>query len=131
MKVFTLILFIVVCLSGFSQTVNFKREDITPYGVTEIGGAMFFNDSIYLLIPANIRYGGKTAETSESKLISSKYKVWDIFKLDQTTGILENRSKKLPHPMDFALLTIQRLFIQTLNLNLLRIVIFLIRFSGK
>lgn len=94
MKAFILLLFIAVCLGGFCQSVQSEREEITPRGVTEIGGTGYFNEQLYLLLPANIRYGTKTAETSESKTISQKYKVWDIFQLDQSTGDLENMSKK-------------------------------------
>jgi len=98
MRTLTLLIFITACLSGFGQLIKFDKENITPAGVTEIGGVGYYNDQLYLLLPANIRYVGKTAVASESKSIAQKYRVWDIFLVNDSTGELENVSKTWPTP---------------------------------
>jgi flagellar motor protein MotB len=94
MKTSVLLLLLTLYLSSFGQLVTIDKKNITPGNVTEIGGTGYFNDTLYLLLPGNIRYNGKIAEASESKSISQKYRIWDIFKLDETTNNLENMGNK-------------------------------------
>jgi outer membrane protein OmpA-like peptidoglycan-associated protein len=98
MRTIITLLFALFTLAGFSQTITLEKENITPKGISTIGGISYFKGQLYLLLPANIRYKGKEAEASESKTISEKYRVFDIYRYDQTIGELVNMSKKWPTP---------------------------------
>jgi flagellar motor protein MotB len=96
-KMKTLSAFIMVSLfllKGFGQEHIFQKENITPHKVTSIGGISFYNDSLYLLLPANIRYNSKEVESSEAITISQKYQVWDVYYYNLDSGLLINKSSR-------------------------------------
>lgn len=82
----------ILCLNGYGQI--FKKENITPARVTSIGGISVYNDSLYLLLPSNIRYNVKEIEASEATSISQKYQVWDVYYYNLDSGILVNKSSR-------------------------------------
>jgi flagellar motor protein MotB len=81
-------------LKGYGQEHIFQKENITPHKVTSIGGISFYNDSLYLLLPANIRYNSKEVESSEAITISQKYQVWDVYYYNLDSGLLINKSSR-------------------------------------
>jgi outer membrane protein OmpA-like peptidoglycan-associated protein/LysM repeat protein len=88
------ILLIFVLTRGFSQGQIIQKENITPNNVISIGGISIFNDSLYLLLPSNIRYNKKDVEASEANTISQKYQVWDIYYYNLDSGLLVNKSSR-------------------------------------
>jgi flagellar motor protein MotB len=96
-KMKTLTLFFLTTLflfKGYGQEHVFQKENITPHKVTSIGGISFYNDSLYLLLPANIRYNSKEVESSEAITISQKYQVWDVYYYNLDSGLLINKSSR-------------------------------------
>lgn len=92
MNKITTILLIMICNPVFCQLINIDKKEITPRNVSEIGGICVYDSLPYLLLPGNIRYEGKVVEASEAKVISQKYRVWEIFKLNEETSELINVS---------------------------------------
>jgi outer membrane protein OmpA-like peptidoglycan-associated protein len=92
MNKIAIILLIMIYNPVFCQMINIDKKEITPRNVSEIGGICVYDSLPYLLLPANIRYEGKAVEASEAKVISQKYRVWEIFKLNEETNELANVS---------------------------------------
>lgn len=97
-KILPIIVLLAVYLNGFSQMIYIEKEEITPDGITSFGGLAVYDHQLFLLLSANIRYDGKIIESSESKTISQKYRVWDIFRYDPVTGEMGNVNKKWKTP---------------------------------
>jgi hypothetical protein len=62
----------------FSQEPDFKRYDITPANVNEIGGLNTYKNSHYMLISTSVFYSGRMRESSEARSIRQKYDEWEI-----------------------------------------------------
>jgi outer membrane protein OmpA-like peptidoglycan-associated protein/LysM repeat protein len=90
--IYVTIVILLLLTTGYSQKQIVQKEEITPGRVTAIGGISIYNDSLYLLLPANIRYNKKEIESSEAKIISQKYQVWDVYYYNVDSGLLENQS---------------------------------------
>jgi flagellar motor protein MotB len=92
--IYVIIIILLFLTTGYSQKPIIQKENITPGRVTSIGGISIYNDSLYLLLPANIRYNKKEIESSEAKIISQKYQVWDIYYYNTDSGLLVNKSSQ-------------------------------------
>ena len=90
--------FIIFILCTFNllnaQNLSVYKEDISPAGITKIGGISWYNNEIYLILQSNLLFNGKEIEASEAINISQKYPVWDIYKYNPETGIIKNESAR-------------------------------------
>lgn len=89
-----IIFFLFLLKPGYGQKIIIQKQNITPIGITSIGGISYYNDQLYLLLPSNILFPENEAKASESKTITQKYLVWDVYSYDQVTQKLENKNSK-------------------------------------
>jgi outer membrane protein OmpA-like peptidoglycan-associated protein len=92
------LLLLFVCIISSAQKISMDKKDITPRGISNIGGISVYDSLLYIMLPSNIRYEGRIVEASESKSIAQKYRVWDIYSWDYENGLLENMSHRWPTP---------------------------------
>lgn len=91
----------------FSQEPDFKRYDITPANVSEIGGLNTYKNSHYMLISTSVFFSGRMRESSEARSIRQKYDEWEIhnFVPDTVKGNMNNMwSVKNASPNGFSIL---------------------------
>ncbi len=91
----------------FSQEPDFRRYDITPLNVNEIGGLNTYKNSHYMLISTSVFFSDRMRESSESRSIRQKYDEWEIhsFVPDTVKGNMNSMwSIKNASPNGFSIL---------------------------
>ena len=89
-RIFISFLFLLLLFSSYSQKIVINKIDITPKEVSKIGGISFYHNQLYLLLQANVLFQNKEIEASESKQITQKYPVWDVYQYNPDSGLLKN-----------------------------------------
>lgn len=99
MRQFSLLIFCLFCailLDG--QNIQLQKEEITPDGISKIGGMAYYNNQLYLLLQTNLLFNGKELEASEALKLSQKYPVWEIYSFNEETRTIKNESDKWSTP---------------------------------